>query len=193
MQICKKESKSQNKVFQFVLTALLTAVIAIMSQIAIPLPVGIPITLQTFAVAFCGYLLGIKFGLCGIGIYIVLGAVGVPVFANFKGGIGALVGLTGGFIYGFIFLVVGCGISVLAAQHLTKPVFKYTVCFILGIVGLLACHLCGVLHYVVLTGNAFVASALTMSVPFLLKDIMSVVVAFFVAKAVRKLLRNIFE
>ena len=72
------------------------AVLAVLSQISFPLPSGIPVTLQTFAVALCGYALGCKRGTLAVLVYIVLGAVGLPVFANFSGGFGSLVGLAGG-------------------------------------------------------------------------------------------------
>ena len=84
------------------LSAVFTAVIAVCSQISIPLPVGIPITLQTFAVALCGFTLPLPCALASIGVYIALGAVGAPVFSSFGGGIGVLIGKTGGFIFGFI-------------------------------------------------------------------------------------------
>ena len=66
--------------------AMFTAVVAVLSQIAIPMPSGVPVTLQTLAVALCGYVLGSKKGAVSLLVYALLGAVGAPVFANFKGG-----------------------------------------------------------------------------------------------------------
>ena len=83
---------------KIVYTALFSALIAAMSQIAIPLPSGVPLTLQTFAIAFAGFFLGWKSALAAMLLYIALGALGLHVFANFTGGIQKLVGLTGGFI-----------------------------------------------------------------------------------------------
>lgn len=87
------------------------AVLAVLSQISFPLPSGIPVTLQTFAVALCGYALGCKRGTLAVLVYIVLGAVGLPVFANFSGGFGSLVGLAGGYIYGFLPMAALCGLG----------------------------------------------------------------------------------
>ena len=81
---------------------LFTAIICVLSQIAIPLPTNVPITLQTFAIALAGYFLGWAKGTVSVIVYIFLGGVGVPVFANWKGGFGVLTGNTGGFIWGFI-------------------------------------------------------------------------------------------
>ena len=89
-------------------TAILTAVLTVLSQIAIPTPWNIPFTLQTFGVALCGYLLGPWYGTASIVVYIALGAIGVPVFSGFKGSIGALAGMTGGYIFGFLFMALLC-------------------------------------------------------------------------------------
>ena len=81
--------------------ALFAAIIAVCSQIQIPLTV--PFTMQTFAVFSALAILGGKNGTISILIYIALGAIGVPVFAGFSGGIGVLFGTTGGYILGFLF------------------------------------------------------------------------------------------
>ena len=81
--------------------ALFAAIIAVCSQIQIPLTV--PFTMQTFAVFSALAILGGKNGTISILIYIALGAIGIPVFAGFSGGIGVLFGTTGGYILGFLF------------------------------------------------------------------------------------------
>lgn len=163
------------KTFDLVLIALFAAIIAIMSQISIPTPFGVPVSLQTFAVALCGYFLGAKKGAGALLVWIAIGAVGVPVFTGFKGGIGVLFGVTGGFIYGFIPLVLLCGLELKS-----KPLR-----IVLGAVGIIACHLCGAGQYALLMGIDFLQSVLTVSVPFLIKDIVSVVVAYFGAIAIK--------
>lgn len=80
---------------------LFVAVMAICSWISIPATV--PFTLQTFAVFMAVGLLGGKRGTIAVLTYVLLGAIGVPVFAGFSGGIGALLGNSGGYIVGFIF------------------------------------------------------------------------------------------
>jgi len=81
--------------------AICTALIAILAQISIPLPLGVPMTLQTLAVPLAGILIGAKGGTIATCIYLLLGAVGVPVFAGFTGGLGSLLGMTGGFLISF--------------------------------------------------------------------------------------------
>ena len=165
------------KIKNIALSALMTAVIAVCSQLAIPMPSGMPITLQTFAVALAGCFLGVKWGSAAISVYILLGAAGVPVFVNFKGGAQALFGATGGFIFGFIFMVMLCG---LAAR---KPlILKIPLCA----AGLIACHLLGSLQYSLVSGTPFIAAALAVSVPFLIKDAVSVALAAAAAQLMRR-------
>ncbi|MBR6474866.1 MAG: biotin transporter BioY, partial [Lachnospiraceae bacterium] len=80
------------------------ALIAACSWITIPFMV--PFTLQTFAVFTIVGLLGGRKGFLSILVYILLGAVGLPVFSGFKGGIGVLAGTTGGYIIGFLFIAL---------------------------------------------------------------------------------------
>ena len=91
---------SKNPIRRTVMTGVMAALLAVMSQISIPLPVGVPITLQTFAVALCGYLIGPALGTLAVVVYLALAAVGVPVLAGFSGGVGAFMGMTGGFLWG---------------------------------------------------------------------------------------------
>ena len=163
------------KTVDLVSVALFAAIIAILSQFSIPTPFGVPVALQTFAVALCGYFLGAKKGTAAVLVWIAIGAVGVPVFTGFKGGFAVLLGLTGGFIYGFIPLVLLCGIELKQ-----KPLR-----IALGAVGIIACHLCGAAQYALLMGIDFLQSVLTVSVPFLIKDMVSIVVAFFGAAAIK--------
>lgn len=90
-----------SKTYSFVVTAFGAAIIAVMAQIIIPLPV-IPITGQTLAVGIVVTILGLKYGTLSVLLYILLGAIGLPVFKGFTGGLGILFGPTGGYIIGFL-------------------------------------------------------------------------------------------
>lgn len=87
-----------------------TAVIAVMAQITIPLPV-VPLTMQTFAVPLVGAVLGAKKGTIAAIIYLLLGAFGVPVFAQFTGGFSLIFGPTGGYLLSFPFFVFVVGLG----------------------------------------------------------------------------------
>ena len=95
-----ESTKSRITTKELVFTALMAVIIAVCSWISIPTTV--PFTLQTFGVFMAVGLLGGKKGSLAILVYILLGAVGVPVFAGFSGGIGILFGTTGGYIVGFL-------------------------------------------------------------------------------------------
>ncbi|MDE6724290.1 MAG: biotin transporter BioY [Ruminiclostridium sp.] len=173
-------NKSKIKTADIVFVGVFAAVLAVLSQISIPLPLGVPVTLQTFAVALCGYFLGWKKGLAAVLVYILLAAVGVPVLAGFCGGFSYILGLSGGFIYGFLFLAALCGLN------LKHKVFKIAA----GCGGLLLCHLCGLLQYGLIAGEGFVTSFLLVSAPFLIKDIVSVVLAYFCALVILRAVKG---
>jgi len=80
--------------------ALFVALIAVMAQITIPLPY-VPLTMQTFAIMLAGVVLGAKRGAIAVCFYLLLGALGAPVFSAFQGGFGMLIGATGGFLLSF--------------------------------------------------------------------------------------------
>lgn len=166
------------------LVGMFSALIAVFSQISIPLPAGVPITLQTLGIALCGYILGWKLGIFSIGAYILLGSIGIPVFANFKSGINILFGMTGGFIWGFIFMTLICGIA--------KKYNNKFLCISLGIIGLLICHLLGVLQFSLLSGNSIKQSIIVASLPFIIKDIVSIIIAYFISININKKLKSIY-
>ena len=98
--------KGRDKVINLVYASMFTALITVCGWICIPS--AVPFTLQTLAVFLCIMLLGTKRSLAAVITYILLGAVGCPVFSGFRGGIGTLLGPTGGYITGFVLI---CAVS----------------------------------------------------------------------------------
>ena len=160
---------------KIVFTGVFAALLAVLSQLSIPMPTGIPVTLQTFTVALCGYVLGWKRGTLATAVYIALGAVGLPVFAGFSGGIGSLVGLTGGYIWGFLPMAALCGVGL----KLNRRVLAIA----LGLAGLAACHLLGSIQFAVVSGTGPLKAFLVASAPYLVKDVISVAAAYGAAMA----------
>lgn len=177
---------TKQKTLSIVLCALFAAIVAILSQIAIPMPTGVPVTLQTFAVALCGYFLYTIKGTISIAVYIAIGAVGAPVFSGFKGGFASLIGPTGGFIFGFLAMAALCGISFKKAPLK----FQIPLRIAFGLLGLAACHICGFVQYALVAGKDLLTSFLLVSAPYLIKDIVSVVLAYFAALAISKPLKR---
>ena len=109
----KTQSRTASRFSAKTLTmcAIFTALVAVCSQITIPLPL-IPINLALFAVYLAGALLGPWRGALSLLVYLLLAAVGVPVMAGFRGGLGNLVGNTGGYVVGYIFAAFFTGLLV---------------------------------------------------------------------------------
>jgi biotin transport system substrate-specific component len=160
------------------LAALGAALIAVCSWISLPalLPTGVPFTLQTFAVCLLAALFGWRLGLVTVGVYLLLGAVGLPVFAGFKGGVGALLGVTGGYLLGFVFtaLIVG-----LAVRYLGRGLPALLGSMLLG---LAVCYAFGTLWFVQVyarsSGAVGFGTALAWCVlPYLLPDALKIALA----------------
>ena len=91
--------------------SIFTAITAVCAPIGIPMPMGVPFTMQTFAIPLAGVILGAKRGTLSVIVYILLGIIGVPVFTGFRGGFGVLFGATGGYIISFPVMALFAGIS----------------------------------------------------------------------------------
>ncbi len=172
----------KNTVQKTVMTGVMAAVLAVLSQISIPLPSGVPITLQTFAVALGGYLLGPAFGSAAVGVYLILGAIGLPVFAGFSGGLGSFVGITGGFLWSFLPMALLCGLGARSG--------KKAVSLALGLAGLAICHLAGCFQFAGVANAPFSAAFFAASFPFLVKDVISVALAYLASAAVAAALKK---
>ena len=157
------------KTLSITYTALCTAIIAVCSLISIPLPSGIPITMQTFAVSLSGFILGKKKGAVAVLVYIILGSFGLPVFSGFRGGLSVLTGITGGFLSGFIVTSFLCGLSTQTDKKALK--------ILLIVSGVIFLHLIGCIQFSLLTSSSLLYAFITVSAPFIAKDIISVIIA----------------
>lgn len=138
---------------------LFAALIAVLAQISIPMPYGVPMTLQTFAVPLAGLVLGARKGALAATVYVLLGAMGVPVFAGFTGGLGRVLGTTGGFILSFPAMAYAVGIGVEKGKS-TALAFWLTVGFALN-------HLCGLLMFRFVMSADFYTAFTACVLPFL--------------------------
>ena len=132
----------KNRTIYMILAALFTALMAVFAQIQIPTPF-FPITLQTFAIAICGYTLGVKFSLFSVFAYILLGVAGAPVFSGFCGGFHHISGPAGGFVIGFPFLVLFCALSCKFKNKLKQ--------ILMGIIGVVVMYAFGIVHFMLFT------------------------------------------
>jgi biotin transport system substrate-specific component len=103
-------SKSLISTKEMAVTAVMTAILCVIGPWAIQIPISpVPITLCSMGIYFALYVLGLKLGTLSVLLYVLLGCFGLPVFTNFSGGIGKLLGPTGGYIIGYLFLALICG------------------------------------------------------------------------------------
>lgn len=171
------------KTKDIVFIGIFAALMAICSWISIPTTV--PFTLQTFAVFVAVGLLGGKRGTLSVLVYILLGAIGVPVFAGFTGGLGILFGSTGGYIVGFILSAL---IMWLFEKLFGRKLWAQIVSMVLG---LAACYAVGTAWFIVVYGRANgaigVMTALSWCViPFIIPDLCKIALALVLSKRLHK-------
>lgn len=169
--------------------AIMTAITGALSILSIPTPWGVPFTLQTFCVALCGYLLGRRDGTIAILLYIVIGTIGVPVFAGFSSGPGVIAGPSGGYIIGFIFMAFLCGFgSYFYEKVASNKILGMILAVVFGLIGLAVCHGIGIVQLKNVAKLDWVYAASVGSVPYLLKDIISTVGAFAISIVLKRAL-----
>lgn len=175
--------KSQ-KTIQMAEIALMSAVLCVISPFTIPVPMSpVPLSLALFGVYLAAVLLGAKRGAICVMVYLILGAAGVPVFSGFSGGIGVLLGPTGGYIIGYILCALVIG---LMAERGVYTIFSMTV-------GTLVCYCFGTIWFlIIMEGTYTLMQALLVCVaPYLIFDIIKIFAATAIAVPVRKILRRI--
>ena len=180
----QKLVKSRNISTQnLVLVGMFAAVLAIISQISIPLPTGVPITIQLFGIALVGTVLGWKLGCLAAIVYILLGCVGLPVFSNFQGGIQRLTGMTGGYILAWPVMAALSGVRV---RHPKQWVCQ-AASIAFAVAGLMVVELVGAFQWSVLTSEMSFSAIMAYSFAvFIPKDFVLTVLAVFVGGQIRK-------
>lgn len=169
---------------------MLISLISICSWISIP--TTIPFTLQTFAVFLTILLSGLKQGITTILAYILLGAAGMPVFSGFRGGLGVLLGATGGYITGFLLTAVISGSLI----HIFGK--KLRVIIIAFLLGLIACYTFGTMWFVIFYSDSGsstdIRTALSLCVtPFVIPDILKLSFAIAVFKRLKYIFPGVYE
>ena len=181
-----KETKKNFRTIDLVYIALGAVLITICSWISIPTTV--PFTMQTFAVFFVLSALGGKRGTAAIVVYVLLGAVGIPVFAQFASGIGILLGSTGGYIVGFIFM----GAVYWLIVHFFGK--KLWVEILAMVIGLAVCYAFGTVWFMIVyaQGNEAVGVATVLAwcvIPFIIPDIVKLGLALALARRLSPVLK----
>lgn len=179
------KKKTNSKITDMVYIGLSAAIIAVCSWISIPLTV--PITLQTMGVVLISGLFGAKRGTLSTLLYILIGAIGVPVFSGFKSGFGVLLGSTGGYIIGFIFTALIVGI-------VSDKTNKLWALILSMVVGILVCYTFGTAWFAVVYAKtnepASLATILGWCViPFLIPDAVKIALAAVLTNRLKKFVK----
>ncbi len=169
---------ANSKIRDMIYIALMAVIIALCSFLSVP--AAVPFTMQTFAVFCALLLLGGKRGTLAVGLYLLLGAAGLPVFSGFKSGLGALLGPTGGYLLGFLLTALLYWLG----EGKVKPI-------VLLIAGNLLCYLFGTLWFVLVYSSGersigFGAALGLCVVPYLIPDALKLLLAFVLARRVKK-------
>ncbi len=161
-----------------ILAAVFAALTGILTQIQIPVDL-VPINLALFSVFLAGALLGPKYGALAMVVYVLLGAVGLPVFSGFSGGLHKLVGPTGGYIVGY----VACAFLVGFLSR--RWSLRFTMLAIAMILGTLACYALGTAWFMIVTGRDLATSLGLCVIPFLPGDAAKILLAALLAGRLR--------
>lgn len=154
------------------------ALIAVCTWIAIPLPSNISFTMQTFAVCVIAGLLGWRQSLAAVAVYLLLGIVGLPVFSGFRSGAGVLLGSTGGYLIGFLFMAPCIGFL---TERFGKSVPSLSLSMLAGEVLL---YLFGTIWFVTVytEGVGFSGALMMCVVPYLLPDAVKIALAIILVR-----------
>ena len=179
-------TRTSEKTRNMVYVALFAVLMAVCAWISVP--AAVPFTMQTFAVFLAVGVLGGRRGTLAVVVYILMGAVGMPVFSHFTGGLGVLFQATGGYILGFLFTaLIQWGTEALLGR---KPWVRITSM----ILGLIACYAFGTIWFVILynrnTGVIGLGAALLWCVvPYIIPDLVKMALALTLTRRLRKALK----
>ena len=176
--------KRRMKTKDLTVLSLFTAILCVLAPISVPLGfTAIPISLGTLTVMLVATVLGLKRGMVSVGVYLLLGMVGVPVFAGFTGGIMKLAGPTGGYLVGYLFLAATCGL--MSDRFSGKIIWQ-----IFGmLLGTLLLYAFGTVWFMILNEMSLAKSLSLCVIPFLPGDIIKITAVALIATPLRKMTR----
>ena len=174
--------KSNLTVKHMVQCSICAALLAISAWISIPMP-QVSFTMQSFAVFFTLGLLGGRLGVISLLIYLVMGAVGLPVFSGFRGGLGVLLGVTGGYIWGFFLAgLVYWAVTAIFGQRFRSRLGAM-------ILAMAVCYLCGTCWYQQVYGGSLWAVISVCVLPYLIPDGVKIALAISLADRLKRFVK----
>ena len=176
-------NKSHSKNLTFI--ALMTAVLCIISPFSLPVGFSpVPITLSTLAIYLCLFILGLKKAVISVLLYLLLGFIGLPVFAGFSGGAGKLLGPTGGYLIGYIFLVC------IAGLFINNKKGKWYLYLSGMVLGSMSCYLFGTIWLAFQMRLTFPEAFALGVLPYIPADFFKMIIALLLGLSLRKALTS---
>lgn len=174
---------AKSKTEQLTITALFAALTSVLSQIQLPIGV-IPINLAMLSVFMTGTILGWKLGAVSQIVYVLLGAVGLPVFAGFSGGIGIIKGPTGGYIIGYV-------VAALVIGLITEkvPGNRYLITAIAIFAGIIVCYALGTAWFIYVQKSTLSIAMKYCVLPFIPGEIAKMAIAVVASVRLKKILK----
>ncbi|MGL4986301.1 MAG: biotin transporter BioY [Treponemataceae bacterium] len=181
--------KNQKKT---IVIALFSALISAGSFILIPLPTGIPIVVQDMFAVITGLLLGPTLGGLSVALFLLLGIIGFPVFSG-KAGISVIIaGPTGGFLAGYLVAAIAGGLFLrfFLREKLNSQASQWIIISIAVILSNAIIFICGTLAFMHIGGKSFLVSLSLVVLPYLFGNAIKIIVAIFVVKRFRPIIKN---
>jgi biotin transport system substrate-specific component len=164
----KMEKRQKIRTYELTAMAMITALMCILAPFSVPLPGGVPISFTNMVIYLTVYLLGGKRGTICYCVYLLIGLIGVPVFSGFTSGPAKLVGPTGGYLIGFIFMAMICGAFCAVGKH-NIPIY------IVGmLLGLAAAYAFGTAWFMYAYKMGLMETLLVCVIPFLGGDALKI-------------------
>lgn len=168
------------------LTGLMAALICLLGPFSVPVPFSpVPFSLCTLVIYFAVYVLDAGLGTCSVAIYLLLGLVGLPVFSGFAGGIGRLLGPTGGYLIGYLFIACISGLFIKKWGH--SYTFHNIIMCLLGMtLGTIVCYLFGTLWLSYQHSLDFTTALSVGALPYIPLDILKMILALILGRSTKK-------
>lgn len=168
------------------LTGLMAAFICLLGPFSVPVPFSpVPFSLCTLVIYFAVYVLGAGLGISSVAIYLLLGFVGLPVFSGFTGGVGKLLGATGGYLIGYLFIacISGCFINRWGNSYTPH---NFIMCFFGMTLGTIVCYLFGTLWLSYQLSLNFTTALSVGVLPYIPLDILKMILALILGNRIKK-------
>lgn len=178
----KEYQDKKSSIYKMSMIAVMTAVTCVLAPMSIPVGT-VPISFTNLAIYLSLYLLGWKFGTISYVMYMLIGMIGVPVFSGFSGGLGKLLGPTGGYIFGFIPMAIIAGIVI---EKTSNRVLQFAAM----VAGTAVCYAFGTAWFCIVMPSTVMTALKTCVLIFIPGDIAKMVIAVFVGPTLRERLQK---